>query len=43
MSMWDVRNLSAEDVSGWSVEGNLYDSEGKAGDNHTAHRNSYFF
>lgn len=25
----DVRNLSAEDVSGWSVEGNLYDSEGK--------------
>ena len=25
----DVRNLSAEDVSGWSVEGNLYDSDGK--------------
>lgn len=24
----DVRNLSAEDVSGWSVEGNLYDNEG---------------
>ena len=25
----DVRNLSAEDVNGWSVEGNLYDSDGK--------------
>ena len=25
----DVRNLSAEDVSGWSIEGNLYDSDGK--------------
>ena len=25
----DVRNLSADDVNGWTVEGNLYDSEGK--------------
>ena len=25
----DVRNLSADDVNGWTVEGNLYDSEDK--------------